>query len=81
MQAEGVVNGHEFYFRARGQAWRLEIYPKGFGFVTGHGHPDTWYYEQAYPKGPFEAGFMEDQEARAFIYYAAERWARERLVD
>ena len=76
VQAEGTINGKEFYFRARGDSWSLRI---GGSDVVGN--PD-WYYEEDYipPDGgdpTFAAGWMTETEARAFLVRAAQRYANE----
>jgi len=70
VQAEGVVDGEPFYFRARWEHWRLEI-----------GNPSLdpeWSYQERYGDSPYAAGWMNEDEARAFIAQAVERWRRER---
>ena len=69
VQAEGMIDGAPFYFRARGEHWSIGI---GGDVVA---EPD-WYYEEEYPGGAFAAGWMSAAEARAFIAQAAERYAR-----
>ena len=64
VQAEGTINGHEFYFRARGDSWSLSV---GGPDVVGH---PVWYYEQPYGEWP-DAGWMSVDEARAFILKGA----------
>ncbi len=60
VQAEGMIDGKPLYFRARGSGWRLEV---GGDSVI---NPE-WKYEEDYGDGPFDAGFMSEDEARAFI--------------
>lgn len=67
VQAEGTIEGEEFYFRARGERWSIGI---GGDVVA---KPD-WYHEQPYGDEPFAAGYMDLDEARAFIEEAAERY-------
>jgi hypothetical protein len=60
VQAEGRINGHKFYFRARGEHWSI-----GVG-----GDPimnPAWSYEEPYGDEPFAAGWMTEDEARTFI--------------
>ena len=61
VQAEGTIDGQEFYFRARGSRWSLAI-----GGVDVIASPD-WFYEEPYGLGPFDAGWMTEEEALAFI--------------
>lgn len=64
VQAEGTIAGQPFYFRARGEHWSV-----GVG-ADPIGKPD-WHYEEVYPGGPYAAGWMSLDEARAFIGKAA----------
>lgn len=61
VQSEGTIDGKEFYFRARGSRWSMSI--GGADIIM---EPD-WYYEEPYSDHPFAAGWMSDDEARAFI--------------
>jgi len=58
VQAEGSIDGHEFYFRARHTHWRLEV--------------GEWDYAERYSDEPYAAGWMTEEEARGFIAKAAE---------
>jgi hypothetical protein len=64
VQADGTINGVEFYFRARGSRWSIGI----GGDVVG---APNWYYGEPYGDGPYDAGWMTEGEARAFIDKAA----------
>lgn len=68
VQAEGTINGQPFYFRARGDGWRIGI--GGNDIVAA---PD-WSYEEDYGDGPYDAGWMTKDEARAFIKQSAEKF-------
>lgn len=70
VQAEGTIGGQPFYFRARGEHWSF-----GVG-ADPVGEPD-WYHEEEYPGGKYAAGWMSEDEARAFIDKAAQLY-RER---
>jgi hypothetical protein len=61
VQAEGTIDGKEFYFRARGDSWSMDI--GGDDPVAG----GEWSYEEDYGKGPYDAGWMTIEEARGFI--------------
>lgn len=61
VQAEGTIDGKEFYFRARGDSWSLRI---GGNDVVGD---PEWRYDQDYGSGPFDAGWMTEGEALEFI--------------
>lgn len=73
VQAEGVVNGHPFYFRSRGSRWSLTVAAAPGGSVW-----DTaaWRYEEGYGPWP-EAGYMPVEEARAKIAQALWRWSEQ----
>jgi hypothetical protein len=64
VQIEGTIAGKDFYFRARGQHWSI-----GIG-----GEPVSkpeWYYQEMYGLGPYDAGWMTIEEAKAFVEKAA----------
>lgn len=67
VQCTGTVNGQPFYFRARGERWTLGV--GGDVWLK----PD-WFYAQAYDKGAFEAGWMPDEEAMAFMRQGLDRY-------
>ncbi len=68
VQAEGQINGKEFYFRARYNSWSLRI--GGSDVVM---NPE-WSHEEDYGYSPFAAGWMTEDEARAFIAQAARKY-------
>ena len=74
VQAEGTIDGEPFYFRARGDRWSLRI---GGDDVVGD--PD-WRHDECYGEGPFDAGWMDTEEAEVFIregarlYHEAAQW-------
>lgn len=82
VQAEGTVDGHAFYFRARGSYWSMSI-----GGKDVIGEPE-WYYDEAYEPSAavtemcrfrdFAAGYLTDHEARMFIIQAAAKFRAER---
>ncbi len=70
VQAEGTLDGHYFYFRARGSYWRFEL----GGNECGTRSP-RWWYEEAWPSVTgFEAGYMTDEEAVLCILKAADQF-------
>lgn len=69
VQAHGFIDGKEFYFRARGSRWALNI-----GGSNVVGEPD-WRYFEEYGTG-FDAGFITQDEAYAFIEAAAGKYRR-----
>jgi hypothetical protein len=71
VQAEGTVDGVPFYFRARGDEWRMNI--GGEKLIL---EPD-WTYCEPYGDEPFAAGWMDVTEALDFIDKAVAHWRRE----
>lgn len=73
VQAEGHLNGYYFYFRGRGEGWHIEVgIPKGH---VGWYGVAAWEYEETYHGPSKDAGWMGEDEAKAFIEQAARRWA------
>lgn len=76
VQAEGTVGGYPFYFRARGQKWTFEVadnvlYDSAKAWVA------IFVHEESYGGGPYDAGWMTEDEALSFIAQAAERYLKE----
>jgi hypothetical protein len=68
VQAEGTVGGKPFYFRARGEHWSFRVAEPGEDPV-GEAY---WERYRDYHVGEqFAAGWMETEEALAFIESAA----------
>ena len=63
VQAEGTIDSKPFYFRARGETWSIGI---GKNPVVS----PEWSYREDFGSWP-EAGWMTEDEARAFIEKAA----------
>lgn len=61
VQADGFIDGAEFYFRARGKRWSMSI--GGADVILD---PD-WYYEEEWGDGPFAAGWMPEETARSMM--------------
>ena len=70
VQGEGTIDGVEFYFRARHNRWSLTI--GDWSLPNGE-----WFYAESYGSIPHEAGYMTEDEARAFIQKAAKIYVRE----
>lgn len=60
VQAEGTIDGKEFYFRARWDSWSIGI---GGDAVMC----PEWSYMESYGDSPGAAGWMPKYEAIAFI--------------
>ncbi|NBT79322.1 MAG: hypothetical protein EBT04_12895 [Betaproteobacteria bacterium] len=68
VQAEGMLDGNAFYFRARGDSWEFHVAPTQAGIF---GDAELLYIERDYGDGPFDAGWMPETEALGFIAKAA----------
>ena len=68
VQADGMIDGLPFYFRARGDKWSFSVAPAGVDPVV---HADWVHYADYDEKGPLAAGWMSHDEARDFIQEAA----------
>lgn len=72
VQAEGTFDGLPIYFRARWDHWSV-----GIGGSDPAGDP-LWYYEEPYGKPDgYDASYMPQDEAHAFILAAIERYRAE----
>jgi hypothetical protein len=67
VQAHGLIDGHEYYFRSRGEHWSMSI-----GGSQIYADPD-WYYEEPYGTWP-EAGTITEEQAYDFIAKAAAKF-------
>ncbi len=67
VQGEGTIDGKPFYFRARGDCWRLGI--GGDPVVS-----PEWEYGEDYGTWP-DAGWMTAEEAEQFLRQAAKRFS------
>jgi hypothetical protein len=65
VQAYGVIDGKDYYFRSRGEHWSMSI---GSSIAA----PD-WYYEEPYGTWP-EAGSISEDQAYEFIAVAASKF-------
>lgn len=66
VQAEGRLDGHHFYFRARGSYWRFEV-----GGNERFTRSPRWWHEESWPSVTgFEAGYMSDEDAVCCILKA-----------
>jgi hypothetical protein len=66
VQGYGTIDGQPFYFRARWDSWRLNI---GGDDVVAK---PAWSCSEDYGDGPYDAGWMTQEEAIGFIRRAAE---------
>ena len=74
VQAEGLVNNRPWYFRARGDSWSMTVGAVGVEHALDD---EEWRYEQDYGDGPFDAGWMPEDEARGFIVGGILLWHQE----
>lgn len=73
VQAEGTIDGKPFYFRSRGAFWSLDI---GDGDIIVN---PEWHHEEPYGTWP-DAGWITEDEARAFIQKGADLWRSASLL-
>ena len=71
VQAEGTIDGVPFYFRSRGARWSISVCATDL-----MGNPE-FYHEEPYGEWP-DAGWISEEEARAFIEESAVRFAESR---
>lgn len=74
VQGDGFINGLPFYFRARGDGWKMSIaQDPAVDPVDVHcGFAQGWTKEgQHGPAGYVDAGYMDYEYARALIYFCA----------
>lgn len=67
VQAEGTVDGKQFYFRARGDSLQMSVHD------TDPLCDDAWFFEQGYRQWP-EAGWIAEDLARLWIAFALAEW-------
>ena len=63
VQGEGEVDGHAFYFRARGNEWQFHVAMTDEQIF----HDDVFYHEQEYGDEEYAAGWMPVADAGDFI--------------
>lgn len=77
VQIEGTADGKHFYFRARGEWWRI-----GFGDTSQDAVMADAFREGPYDEGStYGAGWMPHSEAWRLVLDAVEAWRRERGGD
>ncbi len=77
VQAEGTIDGHPFYFRARWGYWSLEINTSQTGPADVLSWPedaDIWEHEEPWGDGPYAASWMPQDVVLACIEAAATSW-------
>ena len=78
VQAEGTVDGHRFFFRARGARWRLWVAAQPGPFEDPMG-PAAWLHEEPFGSWP-DAGYMDQATAQSLIDRALNAWASQSLA-
>lgn len=73
VQSEGTFDGIPYYFRARGAWWSLDLGVEGETITKTWGNP--------YGNGPFDAGWMSEDEAREFITQCYNEWTTMREIE
>ena len=67
VQAEGKIDGHLFYFRARGDVLQMSV------SETDPLGDDAWFFEQTYRMYP-DAGYISQRVALFWIEFALAEW-------
>lgn len=75
VQAEGMVDGVPFYFRARYAEWQMAIGHDAVGIACGD---PGWMREGEWGDGPHDAGYMPLEVARELIDQCVDAWRNER---
>lgn len=75
MQAEGTVDGHAFYFRARWESMSIRVASNKT--LDPLDDENAWYSFEEYGDEPAAAGYAPKEDCIAFINKAAELWANE----
>lgn len=75
VQAEGIIGGKPFYFRARGEHWSMEI-----GYDSKSSEPAEWYKEEEWGDGPYDAGWMPEEDAINIIERCATEYLNEMSI-
>lgn len=79
VQAEGTVDGHAFYFRARHGIWEFAISEDPSVDPATIEHEEQGFYRTAvYPGGPFAASCLPLSEAEALIRRCAGEYIESR---
>lgn len=79
VQAEGRINGHPFYFRARWRYWAMHIapsldWPEDFCAWPDYGDQNIWSHREMWGDNVFAAGWMPEETAREMIARAARKY-------
>jgi len=75
VQAEGVVLGTPFYFRARGQRWSMSIGDDPISVSCGQ--KEGWYKDEPWGEQMYDAGWMPVETAKEIIERCAEEYIQE----
>jgi len=72
VQYEGEIEGHPYYFRARGSTWSLELaQPGNDSFISPVLYVWGYYGE---PDDIYGAGYMEEKEVKTLIHEIANKY-------
>lgn len=73
VQAEGLIEGKRFYFRARGSSWSMDVHPTATGLYESWPQDDKeWVYEEDWGEDCYAAGWMSEETARELIAKGAD---------
>lgn len=75
VQGEGEVDGHRWYFKARGQRWTLYVSAQPGGEPLAE---DAWRLREPWGDEPFAAGYMPWDVAEGFVRAGLAKWRAER---
>lgn len=73
VQGEGTLDGHEVYYRARGEGWSFRVDMCGCGDVYG---ADAWVYSER-PYFHPDGGWLAASVSEANIRKAVAKWREE----
>lgn len=75
VQGEGKVDGHVWYFRARGQHWALHIAAVGIDDAVGAGEDSPgWCIWEQWGDREYDAGYMPEDVVWSMIAKAVDLW-------
>lgn len=80
VQGDGTLDGHPFYFRARGEHWTFSVAdePGSDPVAVGSGYHGVpgWIKTSAYGSAPYEAGWMPHDTAERLVLRAAAEYCQ-----
>lgn len=80
VQAEGTINGVPFYFRARGQSWKIGI-GNNPAAVAMNIDKTGWKKSEPWGEKMYDAGWMSEETAKEIIERCAEEYVNQEVKD